>query len=495
MLIPRDAHNERLASLVAGKDWRNPAPQPRYDLVVIGGGPAGLVCAAGAAGLGARVALVEKRLLGGDCLNVGCVPSKALLAAARAAAAARRASELGVETGAVSVDFAAVMERMRRLRADLAVHDSAARFSGLGVDVFFGDGRFVAPDAFEVEGARLRFSRACIATGARPSLPPIPGLDKLHALTNGTVFSLTELPRRLAVVGGGPVGCELAQAFARFGSSVTLLDVAPRLLPRDDAEAADVLAKALARDGVALRLGVDGLAGSEGGLRFQWQGEPCETPCDAVLLATGRTPNVEGLALETAGVRWNKGGIETDNLLRTTNPRVYAAGDVTARSRFTHAADFMARVVIQNALFMGRAEVSRLVIPWCTNTEPEIAGVGATAELLREQGTPFTEHRIEMAAVDRAVLDGATEGFLRVRAGRGGRILGATAVSAHAGELIGEVSLAMTHGLRMGQVARSIHPYPTFGEAFRRLGDASNRERLTPFTRKLLGLMLARFGR
>jgi len=414
------------------------------------------------------------------------------------AAQARRALDYGVQTGPVSVDFPRVMERMRGLRADMARHDSAARFRDLGVDVFLGEGRFTGPDSFEIDGRKLTFARACIATGARAALPPIPGLEEIAVLTNESLFSLTELPRRLVVIGAGPVGCEMSQAFARFGSAVTLVEAAERILSKDHAEAAAVLAKALATDGVALHTGVKQLRASrtaDGALiAFEDGGGAHRIEADAVLVAAGRVPNVEGLGLEAAGVDLTPRGVRVDDQLRTSNTCIFAAGDVASAFAFTHAADAQARIVIQNALFFGRAKASALTIPWCTYTSPEVAGVGKSAEALEQEGTPFSAHRVSMADLDRAVLDGETEGFLEIRTDAKGRILGATAVSAHAGDLIGEICLAMTHGLTMGQVSRAWHPYPTHADAFRKAGDAFNRTRLTPFTRKLLGLLLRRLG-
>jgi pyruvate/2-oxoglutarate dehydrogenase complex dihydrolipoamide dehydrogenase (E3) component len=488
-VLESDPFDRELLRQVRPPDWANPRPAPRYNLVVLGGGTAGLVTAAAAAGLGARVALVERDRLGGDCLNVGCVPSKALLRAARAAAAARGAVDFGVRLGGeVGVDFAAVMERMRRLRAGLAPTDSAARFRGLGVDVFLGAGRFTGPDAVEVGGQTLRFRRAVVATGSRPALPPLPGLAEAGFLTNETVFNLTERPGRLAVVGAGPVGCEVAQAFARFGTRVTLLDRLPRVLPHDDPEAAAVVAGTLVRDGVEPRLGSDLLRverdGADtvlyikGGTAFR---------ADALLVAAGRTPNVEGLGLEAAGVEYDAGGVRVDDRLRTTNPRVYAAGDVCTRYRFTHAADALARVAVQNALFFGRAKASSLVIPWCTYTDPELAHVGLTAAEAAEKGVAVDTFTQSMAHVDRAVLDGEAEGFVKVHVRKGTDcVVGVTAVGTHAAAVVTEATLAMTGRLGLRAVARTVHPYPTQTEALKKVADAYNRTRLTPKVKRLL---------
>ncbi|MCO5168736.1 MAG: mercuric reductase [Planctomycetes bacterium] len=495
-LSPRDEHNARLEALVRAPGRVNPTPAARYDLVVLGGGTAGLVTAAGAAGLGARVALVEKELLGGDCLNVGCVPSKALIACARAAADARRAGAFGVRTGAVDVDFGAVMARMRRLRADLSEHDAVARFTGLGVDVFLGEGRFVAPRALEVEGATLRFKKACVATGGRPSAPPIPGLAEAGYLTNVTVFSLTSPPARLAVLGGGPIGCELAQAFARLGVQVTVLEAAPRLLPRDHPDAAPLVAAALREDGVEVLTGARVSAVSRRGqatvLTVEGEGGAREVEADALLVAVGRAPNVEGLGLEAAGVRFDpRRGVEVDDFLRTSNRHVYAAGDVCSPFKFTHAADAQARLVLRNALFFGRARASALTVPWCTYTDPEVAHVGLAAEDARAAGLDVATFRVELAQVDRARLEGAT-GFVEVVADRrSGRLRGATVVGRHAGDLIGEASLALRLRASLGDLSATIHPYPTLAEAFRKAGDAWMRTRLTPFRRRLLRGVIA----
>lgn len=490
LIEPLDEHNRKLVANVHPADWRNPEPAPRYHMVVIGAGTAGLVSAAGAAGLGAKVALIERHLMGGDCLNVGCVPSKGVIRAARAYAEIRRAPELfGAPAAAGEGDFGRAMERMRRLRAGISVHDSAQRFQGLGVDVFLGDGRFVSPGEIAVGGRRLRFRRAVIATGARAAVPPIPGLQEAGFLTNETFFNLTELPRRLAVLGGGPIGCEMAQSFARFGSRVTLLDMADHVLPREDPDAAGIVQKALQADGVQLELGVKvtGVEVRDGArvLRFERNGAAGEVAVDEILVAVGRAPNVEDLGLEAAGVRYGKTGVEVDDRLRTSNPSIYAAGDVASRYQFTHVADANARIVIQNALFFGRAKASDLVIPWCTYTSPEVAHVGLYEKEAREKGIEVDTLTVQLSTVDRAILDGADEGFLRLHLRKGkDEILGATLVADHAGDMLGELCLAITRKIGLGQIASVIHPYPTQGEVLKKAADTWRRGKLTPAVQK-----------
>jgi pyruvate/2-oxoglutarate dehydrogenase complex dihydrolipoamide dehydrogenase (E3) component len=492
LVEPNDQHNQMLVSNVHPAGWQNPTPAPCYNLVVIGAGTAGLVAAAGAAGLGARVALVEKHLLGGDCLNYGCVPSKALLRAARAFADVRDASNFGVRVpeGAV-VDFPAVMERMRRIRAEISPHDSARRFRELGIDVFLGSARFTGPNTVETGGQPLRFSKAVIATGARAAVLPIPGLAEDGFLTNETVFSLTELPRRLAVIGAGPIGCELAQAFRRFGSEVFLLESAGQILGREDRDAANVVEKALLRDGVKLlcRAEIHKVEQRQEGkvLHFQCDGRNEQLVVDAILIGVGRVPNVDGLGLDIGGVKYGKQGIEVNDHLQTTNRSIYAAGDVCLKYKFTHVADAAARIVIQNALFLGRKKVSALVVPWCTYTDPEIAHVGLYEEEARNQGIAVRTFSEPLARVDRAILDGETEGLVKIHVSeRSGKILGGTIVARHAGEMISEITTAITAGLKLSQLAEVIHPYPTQAEAIKRCADAYNRTRLTPKVKSLL---------
>ncbi len=489
-LFPDDEHNRALAQNAHPPGWQNP-PAGRYDLVVIGGGTGGLVSALGAAGLGARVALIEKHLLGGDCLNYGCVPSKGILRSARAVADVREAGAFGVRCSPPEPDFAAALERMRKLRARISKNDSAQRLREHGVAVFLGAARFVSPDATEVEGARLSFKRAILATGGRAAVPEVRGLRETGFLTNETVFSLTALPRRLLVVGAGPIGCELAQAFARLGSEVTL--IGPRLLPREDRDAAAIVESSLRRDGVRLELNAR-LTRAERGpegktlifAREEREGAEGRASGDEILLAAGRAPNVEGLNLDEAGVRYRKKGVEVDDHLRTTNPRIYAVGDVASKYQFTHAADALARIALQNALFFGRKKQSGLVMPWCTYTDPEVAHVGLYQQEARERGLEVETFTVPLEEVDRAVLDGETNGFARIHVGKRGRILGATLVSRHAGESIGELSLAITAGVSMASLARTIHPYPTQAEAWKRAADAWNRGRLTPRARRVL---------
>jgi pyruvate/2-oxoglutarate dehydrogenase complex dihydrolipoamide dehydrogenase (E3) component len=495
---PYDIHNQLLVSNVHPPDWANPEPAGRYNLVVLGAGTAGLICASGAAGLGARVALVERELMGGDCLNVGCVPSKALIRASRAAAAVRDAHDYGalVPAGA-RVDFPAVMARMRRLRAALSPNDSAARYRSLGVDVFFGEARFIGPDTVDVGGRVLRFRRAVIATGARAARPDIPGLAEAGFLTNETIFTLTELPPRLAVIGAGPVGCELAQAFARFGARVSLLSNRPQIMPREDPDATRIVEEQMRRDGVDLVLGCNVVRvarqGAETVLHLGCGGRPTEVRADAVLVGVGRAPNVQGLGLEAAGVAYDaKEGVRVNDRLQTTNRRIFAAGDICSRFKFTHAADAMARVAIQNALFFGRARASALVIPWCTYTDPEVAHVGLSEAEAKARGIDVQTFTEPMAHVDRAVLDGDTEGFVKVHVRAGSdRIVGATVVARHAGEMISELTLAMVAGAGLKTLARTIHPYPTQAEAIKRVADAYNRTRLTPFVKGLFQKWLA----
>ena len=494
---PWDAHNQKLVANVHPADWKNPTPAPRYNLVVIGGGTAGLVSAIGAAGLGAKVALIEKHFLGGDCLNVGCVPSKAIIHAARKAASVRDMAEFGVNVpDGTTVDFGKVMERMRRLRADISPHDSAKRFTELGVDVFLGAGKFTGPDTIEVGGQTLRFAKAVIATGARAAAPPIPGLKDVPYLTNETLFSLTELPKRFGIIGAGPIGCEMAQSFARLGAEVFLVRAEAGVLPREDRDAAAILEVAMIRDGVKfLERGKElKLAKDANGIRLQ-VGSPTDgydVLVDQLLVAVGRAPNVEGLGLEIVGVEFDKKGVKVNDRLQTANPRIYACGDICSPYQFTHAADFMARIVIQNALFKGRAKASSLIIPWATYTSPEIAHVGLYEKEAKEKGIEVDTFTQELSKVDRAILDGETEGFVRIHVRKGtDEIVGATVVATHAGELIGELTLAMKGKLGLKTIGATIHPYPTQAEAIRKTGDLFNRTRLTPFVKKLMNRWLA----
>lgn len=449
-LLEDDPEDRRLREQVRPANWVNPPAAPRYHLVVVGAGTAGLVCAAGAAALGARVALVERHLLGGDCLHAGCVPSKSLLASAR--------DKPG--------DFAAAMQRLRRQRADLAKHDSAERFRSLGVDVFFGTGRFQAKDCLEVAGQSLRFRRAVLATGSRPVRPVLPGID--NYLTHEEIFTLTEPPSRLQVIGAGPMGCELAQAFARLGVSVTLVERAGRVLPREDEDAAAVVQTALQNEGI----------------RFVTQPE---SGFPVTLVAVGRTPNLEDLGLEAADVRTNEQGLIVNDYLQTSNPRIFAAGDVVSPYKFTHAADAMARLVIRNALFGGWGRFSQLVVPWCTYTQPEIGRVGLSLAQVRERNIPYEEFLIPFAQVDRAVLDGQDAGFVRFLVRKGtSKPLGVTAVGHQVGELLGTVALLLAQGRCLTELSSAIFPYPTRNEVLRKLGDAANRTRLTPWVRRLL---------
>lgn len=495
LLLPDDTHNRVLVSHVHPTTWTNPVAASRYQLVVIGGGTAGLVSAAIAAGLGARVALVERHLLGGDCLNVGCVPSKAVLRAARAWHQARAAaSEFGGPAAEGEGDFAAVMERLRRLRAGIAPVDGAPRFADLGVDVFFGDARFTATDCVEVAGQSLRFRRAIIATGARAALPPIPGLAESDPLTNETLFSLTARPARLGIIGAGPIGLEMAQSFARFGSTVTVFNADARAMPRDDADAAAVVDAALQRDGVVFHHSVNITGVSRTGdvtvVDATAGGRTHRVECDALLVAAGRTPNIDALGLDVAGIASSKRGVAVNDRFRTSNPRVFAIGDVASPFQFTHAADAQARLAVPNALFfgIGGGRASSLVIPWTTYTSPEVAHVGATAADLETRGTPFETITMPMHDNDRAILEGDTAGFFRVHHVPGAdRILGATLVCEGAGDMIGEVVSAMRRGDGVRSFSGTIRPYPTRAAIFGRAADQFNRGRLTPTAKRIFG--------
>ncbi len=496
-LLPHDEHNAHLLSQVHPQDWVNPEPARRYNLVVIGAGTAGLVTAVGAAGLGAKVALVERHLLGGDCLNVGCVPSKALIRSSRAWADIRDSQGFAVRVpSGAEVDFPAVMERMRRLRARISHHDSAERLRGLGVDVFFGEGRFSNPDTVEVAGAELRFSKAVIATGARAAIPDVEGLVEAGFLTNETVFSLAERPRRLGVLGAGPLGCELAQAFQRLGCRVTMVARHGQLLRREDPDAVAILTRAFQRDGIVVRFNSTvkrvSMNGGEKRLHLEAEGKEGVVAVDELLVGVGRAPNVEDLNLKAVGVEYDtRGGVVVDDRLRTTNPRIYAAGDVCLRYKFTHTADAAARMVIQNALFWGRKKVSALTLPWCTYTDPEVAHVGMYERDAREKGIPVRTFVRALSEVDRAIVDGEEEGLVKVHVKEGtDRILGATIVARHAGEMISEVTLAMVGGIGLGTMATVIHPYPTQAEAIKQVADAYNRTRLTPLLKKVCARLM-----
>jgi pyruvate/2-oxoglutarate dehydrogenase complex dihydrolipoamide dehydrogenase (E3) component len=443
----------------------------RADLCVIGAGSAGLSLAAGAVQMGASVVLIEKHLMGGDCLNTGCVPSKALLAAAHSAAAARGGARFGVSAEPI-VDFAAVAAHVRGTIATIAPHDSEERFRALGVEVIRAAARFIGPDMVEAGGERVRARRIAIATGSRAAIPPIPGLDATPFLTNETIFGLTELPRHLVVLGGGPIGVEMAQAFRRLGAEVTIVE-RETLLPRDEPEAVAVLRAALLRDGVTLLEGahVTAVRKSTDGIALDIAGRPSVIGSH-LLVAAGRRPNIEELGLDAAGIAATPRGIIVDARLRTSNRRVFALGDVNGGPAFTHAASAQASVALQNILFGIPARFDAAALPAVTYTEPEIAQVGLTESAARAAGHAAKAILVPLSENDRAVAERATEGFAKLVLGARGRILGGTLVAPHAGEAIGLMGLAIQKRLGVAALARLMLPYPTVAEAIKRAAGA-----------------------
>lgn len=461
-----------------------------YDLIVIGGGTAGLVTAAGSAGLGARVALIERERLGGECLWNGCVPSKALLAAAAGAHAARAGTRLGVAHPGAVVDFAAVMQSVRDAQERIAPHDSPERFRGLGVDVIEGEARFTGERTLMVGSRSITAKHVVIATGSSAAVPPIDGLAGVRYHTNETVFSLARQPRTLLVLGAGPIGLELAQAFARLGTMVHVLEAEPELLPREDHEIAAMLGASLHAEGVQLHLGARvtrvSPAGAAGGIHVtarSGSGPDARTlqlEGDELLVATGRTPRLDTLDLGRAGVESTRDGVTVDETLRTTAQGVWAAGDCVGPLRFTHVADYQARLVIRNALFPLTSKADYSVVPWVTFTDPELARVGLTEREARERhGDGIRVWRRAFADVDRAITDRHTAGMVKLVTTGRGRILGGHILGHGAGNMIGEVTLAMKHGIDASALGNTIHPYPTYPEAIRQAAEGYTKSRFT----------------
>ena len=493
--VPQDEWERQRRAAVGPASWVNPVPREPYQLVIVGAGSAGVAAAELAVTLGARVALVERHLLGGTCFNTGCVPSKALLRTAAVYAQMRDAARYGAQPpAAIAVDFPAAMARLRRIRSHLAGTVSVRHLVDLGVDVFFGNAQFAGPQTLAVNGQPLQFGKALIATGARPQIPDLPGLKQAGFLTNANVFDLTELPPRLLVIGGGPLGCELAQAFERFGSKVTIVQNLPLFLPHEERDAAQTLSEAFARDGIEVRLNTGvvevRVEGNEKVVDLVTDDYHSSVRVDAILTGVGRIPNVQGLALETAGIDYDEAtGITVDDHLRTSNPRVFAAGDVCLEAKFTDIAEESARIGVRNALLAGRGRLSERVVPWCTYTDPEIAHVGLYVREANARGIPIKTFTIPMHQVDRAITDSEQDGFVKLHVGEGSdRILGATIVSRDAGDMISQVTLAMVAGVGLRTLAKVIHAYPTKTEAIREAAMAYNRRRLS-------GRLLARLRR
>ena len=503
-ILKGNRYDEERLALTHPERHRNPAPLPGYNLVVIGAGTGGLISALVASSLGAKVALVERSLMGGDCLNVGCVPSKGVIRASRMAAEVREAQSLGLELREdARIDFPQAMERMRRIRAQISREDSVERYSvEFGIDIFLGDAELCARDALRVDRAGevvdLKFKKAVIATGARAVRPAIEGLNEAGYRTNEDFFNLTELPRRLAVIGGGPIGSEMAQAFRRFGSEVTIFEQAPHFLMREDEDAAQLLEGVFRGEGIRIELSSTLLRvarkGDEKVIEFECgDGSRADVVVDEILVGAGRAPNVEGLGLEAAGVEYDpRQGIHVNDRLQTSNKRIYAVGDVCMAWKFTHAADAAAKIVVQNALFMGRKKLSDLVMPWCTYTSPEIAHVGLHPREASERHLEIDTYKVPLEENNRAVADGEENGFVKVHVKRGtDRIVGATVVAAHAGDLISQLTQAIVGNVGLGKITNVIFPYPTQAEAIKRAAGLYTRTRLTPRVKGLFEKWLA----
>ncbi len=471
------------------------APPRKFDtnLVVIGAGSAGLVTAYVAAAAKAKVTLIEREQMGGDCLNTGCVPSKAIIRSARIASYIRRANEFGLEAGPLQVNFPQVMERVRDVIATVEPHDSVERYTSLGVDCISGSARITSPWTVEVDGRTITTRSIVIATGGRPFVPPVPGLADIPYLTSDTIWQLNELPRRLLVIGGGPIGCELAQAFAQLGSEVTQVEKGPRLLAREDAAVSATLATRFTAAGIRVMTGytaerfeqrngekVAVCAGADGEQQISF---------DQVLVAVGRRANTDGLEIGNAGLELNQNGtIPINAYLQTSQPHILACGDVTGPYQLTHAAGFQGWFCAMNALFGGikRFKVNYSVMPWAVFTDPEIAHVGLTAADAEDQGIPheITEYGID--DLDRAIADSEAHGFVKIVTKKGSdRILGATVVGHHAAELITEYVTAMKYGMGLRKILNTIHIYPTLAEANRYAAGNWQKARISPLALKI----------
>lgn len=462
-----------------------------YHLIVIGAGSGGLVAAAGAAGLGAKVALVEKHKMGGDCLNTGCVPSKAIIRTVKLAYDARSASRFGLSDLNPSVDLPRVMESVRSVQARLEPHDSPDRFRGLGVDVHFGLFRFTSPHEITDGNITLSAKRFVISTGASPFVPPIKGIKEVPILTSDNVWGLKEIPERLVVLGGGPIGAELTQVFARLGSKVTVVEMMDSLLIREDTEVSALIKERFEREGIEVLTGHKATEIKKSGEFFELIAQDGEKekriPFDQILVAVGRAPNVTGLDLEKAGVRFSKKGIEVDPYLRTSARHIYACGDVVGPYQFTHTADFQARLILRNGLFPGKSKIDYSVIPWCTFTDPEVARVGLNEKEAKEKRIAYDAYSYSFKDLDRAVCDREDEGFIKVLTERGSdQLLGVTIVGSHAGDLLHELALAMHQKIGLKKIASMIHIYPTLAEISKRIADTYQRLRLTPRTQRWL---------
>jgi len=484
-LTPRSKPEDEETFLrrVRPSDWNNPTPQKTYDLAIVGAGPAGLAAAEHAARHGFRVALIEHNRLGGNSLNVGSVPSKAIISTARVYGTMQDAEAFGAPIPSEpALDFCQVMARMRRIRTRISEYFSAYNLNALGIDIFFGNARFESVDTLLAGDTRLHFKKALIATGARPEPSDIPGLERTDYRTSTTIFDMTALPKRLAVIGGGPLGCELAQAFCRLGSHVTIVQNSPKFLPREERDAAEILSRSMARDGVDIRLNttVVGARREEGVriLKTVNNGVESEIQANEILLSIGRAANVEGLGLEAAGVEFDtEQGIKVDDFLRSTNPDIYAAGDACLALKFTNAAQASARMATQNALMQEQLRWSQSPIPWCTYCDPEIAHIGLQVWEARRQSIPVKTFTIMMHDVDRAIVDGQETGFVKIHiAETSDTILGATIVASRASELINEMAVIMNNGIGMMALAEIVHTYPTQSEAIILAAQAYKRE-------------------
>ena len=453
-------------------DWKNPEPRDCYDLTIIGAGPAGIVAAKLAARLGFSVALVERNRIGGNSLNSGSIPSKAIIRTARVSADIHEAEVFGAPAPHENVpDFSAALARMRRIRTRIAEFHSVDSLVALGVQVFFGDARFETRDTLVIGESRLKFTKCLVATGARPRTSNIPGLNQIGYCTSDTIFEMSTLPKRLVVVGGGPLGCELAQAFCRLGPHVTIVQDEPKFLPGEERDAAEILSWSMARDGVEIHLNTSVVGVREvGGTKVleTVNNEVRSTiQADEILLCIGRVPNVEDLGLESAAIELGSdGGIRVDDFLCTSNPSVYAAGDVCMPYKFTNAAQASARMAVQNALLSGRQRHTELTIPWCTFCDPEIAHVGLRVLEARQRSIPIKSLTIMMQDVDRAITDGQDVGYLKIHIEDGtDNILGATIVASRASELVNEMAVVLGSGIGMNKLASIVHTYPTESRA------------------------------